>query len=83
MIKVAMSSAKEDRKRKQSTINSNLGDLGERPRQGNVDPAIGMKGNLAKARVAEGASTDSRRKLIAKASKSPAEEKEEERAKEQ
>jgi len=68
----------EDNKTKRRPIK---GDLDERPRQGNADPQIGLKDNTE-----EGAATevplDSRDKLIQKASKSPAEEKEEERVSE-
>jgi hypothetical protein len=74
ITKVVMSSTRKNPKRK----SSDLGDLDERPRQGTVDPSIGLKDNLAE--IAE-SSSDNRRKLISKASKSPAEEKEEERAK--
>ncbi len=69
-----MSSTRKNPKRE----SSDLGDLDERPRQGTVDPSIGLKDNLAE--IAE-SSSDNRGKLISKASKSPAEEKEEERAK--
>lgn len=76
MTKVAMSGARKDEKAKRS---STTRDLDERPRQGNAEPPIGLKDNVAEANAVED-SADSRRKLVANASKSPAEESEEERA---
>ena len=76
MTMVSMSSSGvEDNKVKKHSIK---GDLDERPRQGNADLQIGLKDNIEEATATE-ASQDSRDKLIHKASKSPAEEKEEER----
>lgn len=77
MIKVVMSRVKEGEKTKR---NPTTGDLDETPRQGNAEPTIGLKDNVAEANAVKD-SADSRRKLIANASKSPAEEMEEERAK--
>ncbi len=86
-----MSAMKKDKAGKQKSPKHDIEDLDESPRQGNIDPSIGSKDNISADKTAntlskrreieENRNQDSRQELIAKASKSPAEEKEDERSK--
>ena len=87
-----MSTIKEDKAKNQGSPKHDLENLDERSRQGNENTSIGPKDNVPAGEIEDRSrksrefeegknQADNRKKLIAKASKSPAEEKEDERAK--
>lgn len=87
-----MSTIKEDKAKNHRSPKHDLENLDERLRQGNENTSIGPKDNVPAGEMGDRSSksreleedknhSDSRKKLIATASKSPAEEKEDERAK--